>query len=88
LSYAGTDIFLICFAIDNPRSMAYIKNKWIPELNYHAPQVPYILVGTKVDKRNEFLSSTNQVFYHKVKLLDWRLVRRNTLNVLHLHKKD
>ena len=32
LSYPSTDIFLICFAVDNRSSFYDIKNKWIPEL--------------------------------------------------------
>lgn len=53
LSYPLTDIFLLCFAIDSPTSFENVKNKWLPEIQYHAPKVPFILVGTKADLRDD-----------------------------------
>lgn len=47
LSYPQTDIFLVCFAISSPTSFENVKTKWLPELQHHAPGVPFILVGTK-----------------------------------------
>lgn len=53
LSYPQTDIFIICFSVVNPASLENVKSKWIPELKHHAPNVPYILVGTKLDLRED-----------------------------------
>nr|CAH0108775.1 unnamed protein product [Daphnia galeata] len=53
LAYPNTDVFLVCYAIDNNESFNHVSSKWIPELNKHCPGVPIILVGTKVDKRNQ-----------------------------------
>jgi len=53
LSYPNTDVFLLCFAISTPTSFDNIKNKWYPEIQSHAPGVPFILVGNKVDLRND-----------------------------------
>lgn len=53
LSYPQSDIFLVCFAINSPTSYENIKNKWIPEIQLHAPGVPFIIVGTKLDLRND-----------------------------------
>jgi len=53
LSYPSTDVFLICFSVDSPSSFENVKNKWYPEIQHHAPGVPFILVGTKVDMRTE-----------------------------------
>lgn len=53
LSYPSTDVFLICFSVDTPTSFENIKNKWYPEIQHHAPGVPFILVGTKLDMRTE-----------------------------------
>lgn len=53
LSYPSTDVFLICFSVDTMESFENIKNKWYPEIQHHAPGVPFILVGTKVDTRTE-----------------------------------
>ena len=52
LSYPDTDIFLICFSLVNPNSFANVADKWYPEISHHAPGVPKILVGTKLDLRD------------------------------------
>ena len=49
LSYPNTDIFLLCFSLVCRTSFHNIENKWIHELAYYCPNVPYILVGTKCD---------------------------------------
>jgi Ras-related C3 botulinum toxin substrate 1 len=53
LSYPQTDLFLVCFAINSPTSFENVSKKWYPELQHHAPGVPFILVGTKLDARAE-----------------------------------
>ena len=53
LSYPSTDVFLICFSVDTTTSFDNIKSKWYPEIQHHAPGVPFILVGTKLDVRGE-----------------------------------
>ena len=62
LSYPSTDVFLICFSVDTIQSFENVKNKWYPEIQHHAPGVPFILVGTKLDMRAdgkpEFVTKT------------------------------
>merc|ERR1712137_1460619 len=53
LSYPQTDIFLICFAITSPTSFSNVKSKWWPEVTHHCPNAKMILVGTKLDLREE-----------------------------------
>jgi len=52
LSYPNTDAFLLCFSCANPSSFDNILRKWRPELDELAPEVPVILVGTKIDLRD------------------------------------
>ena len=52
LSYPDTDVFLICFSLVNPNSFSNVADKWYPEISHHAPGVPKILVGTKLDLRD------------------------------------
>jgi Ras-related C3 botulinum toxin substrate 1 len=53
LSYPQTDVFLICFSIISEASFENVKAKWRPEIQHHAANVPFILVGTKVDLRDD-----------------------------------
>lgn len=53
LSYPQTDVFLICFSLVNPASFENVKEKWYPEIKHHCPRVPIILVGTKLDLRDD-----------------------------------
>lgn len=53
LSYPQTDIFLICFSLVSPPSFENVKTKWFPEISHHAPNIPIILVGTKLDLRED-----------------------------------
>ena len=53
LSYPQTDVFLICFSIASPASLENVKAKWYPEVSHHCPGVPIILVGTKMDLRED-----------------------------------
>nr|XP_045369420.1 ras-related C3 botulinum toxin substrate 3 isoform X3 [Camelus bactrianus] len=41
LSYPQTDVFLICFSL------------WYPEVRHHCPHTPILLVGTKLDLRDD-----------------------------------
>ncbi|KAF8310818.1 small GTPase Rac1 [Clavulina sp. PMI_390] len=53
LSYPQTDVFLICFSLVSPPSFENVRTKWHPEISHHAPGVPTVLVGTKVDLRED-----------------------------------
>ncbi|XP_060577674.1 ras-related protein ced-10-like isoform X3 [Ruditapes philippinarum] len=51
LAYPQTDVFLMCFAVDNRDSYESLKLRFLPEVRHHCPSVPLVLVGTKIDKR-------------------------------------
>ncbi|OEL26971.1 Rac-like GTP-binding protein 7 [Dichanthelium oligosanthes] len=54
LSYRGADVFLLAFSLISKASYENIHKKWIPELRHYAPNVPVVLVGTKLGKKNTF----------------------------------
>ena len=53
LSYANANVFLICFSVVNPVSYENVTAKWYPELMHFCPDVPHLLIGTKLDCRND-----------------------------------
>ena len=67
LSYTLTDAFLVCFSLVDQESFKNALYKvrqqslitlfhlqWIPELFQNAPNAPIILVGTKLDLKQEY----------------------------------
>ena len=53
LSYPQTDVFIICYSIVSPASLENVISKWEPEITHHCPSTPCILVGTKIDLRDD-----------------------------------
>jgi small GTP-binding protein len=53
LSYANANVFLVCFSVVNPVSFENVTAKWYPEVVHFCPEVPQILVGTKLDLRDD-----------------------------------
>ncbi|KAK5584315.1 hypothetical protein RB653_005923 [Dictyostelium firmibasis] len=53
LSYPGADVVLLCFSTISQSSYEAIRDKWAPEVNHYIPDVPSILVGTKIDLREQ-----------------------------------
>jgi len=61
LSYPQTDVFLICFSIISPASFENVRAKWYPEVSHHCPQTPIILVGTKLDLRDDSMTMSTLI---------------------------
>jgi len=59
LSYPETDVFLLCFSVVSPASFDNIKTKWYPEISHHCPGAKCILVGTKIDLREDKATMEN-----------------------------
>lgn len=53
LSYRGADVFLLAFSLISKASYENVSKKWIPELKHYVPSVPIVLVGTKLDLRDD-----------------------------------
>ena len=45
----------MCFSLVNPTSLENVKKKWLPEIQHLCPGTPFVLVGTKLDLRNQGL---------------------------------
>ncbi|QQP55505.1 Uncharacterized protein FKW44_008711 [Caligus rogercresseyi] len=46
-------VFLLCFKISDPSSLASVRHKWMKELRRHRPEVPVILCGCQADLRHD-----------------------------------
>ncbi len=55
LSYPQTDVFMLMFSLIDRASFDRVRTKWWPELVKHAPGVPVILQGSKLDARTDYL---------------------------------
>lgn len=64
LSYPQTDVFIICFSVNEPNSFENIYDKWFPEIKHNTNfenldlyqqtgKFPILLVGTKSDLRDD-----------------------------------
>ncbi|KAJ3443874.1 hypothetical protein M0812_09720 [Anaeramoeba flamelloides] len=53
LAYFETDVFLICFCLVRPSAWENVKNYWLKEIQEHCPNVPFLVVGTKLDLRED-----------------------------------
>ncbi|KAK7039540.1 small GTPase Cdc42 [Favolaschia claudopus] len=53
LSYPLTDIFLICFAVTSHIGFLNIRDRWVPEVRHYCPNVPFLVVGTQIDLRED-----------------------------------
>ena len=47
------NVFMLCFSIDMQNSLENIDKYWFPLIKEHCPKAPFILVGMKIDKKNE-----------------------------------
>ncbi|KAI8375828.1 Rho type small GTPase [Blakeslea trispora] len=68
LSYPETDVVLICFAINFRQSFTNVQDRWLPEVTHFCENVPKLLVGTKLDLRQ------NQEEIQRLSLAGQRLI--------------
>ena len=80
IAYPNTDVFLVCFSIINPDSYDNVREKWVPEIQKHWGQAPFLLVGTQMDLRTDPATITNlgeiYTMYHIVCFLLPNKVRK------------
>jgi small GTP-binding protein len=59
LSYAATDVFLICFALNSIVSFESVQTSWIREIRNHSSDVPIVIAGLKSDLRDDLRSQAD-----------------------------
>ncbi|CZT15399.1 related to Rho GTPase Rac [Ramularia collo-cygni] len=52
-TYPGADVVIICFSIVSPTFLETVITKWQPEVQKYAPNASILLVGTKLDLRDD-----------------------------------
>eukprot|EP00753_Platysulcus_tardus_P015134 PLAT4827.1.p1 GENE.PLAT4827.1~~PLAT4827.1.p1 ORF type:complete len:216 (+),score=90.85 PLAT4827.1:45-650(+) len=52
-AYDKTDLGLVLFSVASPASFERVTTKWVPELRRCCKDVPFLLVGTKVELRED-----------------------------------
>jgi len=63
LSYPGADVVLLAFSLVTKTTYESIQEKWYPEVEHYIADVPIILVGTKLDLReNEIPDPSTGLF--------------------------
>jgi len=51
VNYPGTNVFLICFSVVSHSTADGILKKWLDEVRGACPDAPFIVIGTKIDLR-------------------------------------
>ena len=49
---SNTDVFLLCFSLDNPASLQNAKDIWFPMIRMHNTKANIVLVGLKSELKN------------------------------------
>lgn len=62
LCYPQTDVFLVFFSVSSRNSFRNVKSKWYPELQHFNPLAKIILVGSKIDLRENTHAGTSTDF--------------------------
>jgi len=66
LSYPGADVLVLCFSTISQASYDAIKEKWAPEVHHYVPNIPHLLVGTKIDLREAKAPDPNSGKYEPI----------------------
>jgi len=66
LSYPGADVLLLCFSTISQASYDSIKEKWAPEVHHYVPNIPHLLIGTKIDLREAKAPDPNSGKYEPI----------------------
>lgn len=56
-AYRKADLVMICCPLDRPDSLSAVEHHWVPEVRSMAKKVPYMIVGTRSDIREDILAA-------------------------------
>lgn len=45
LSYPMTDVFVMCYAVDNAATLTMLEKRFVPEKQHHVPDARIVVVG-------------------------------------------
>jgi GTPase SAR1 family protein len=60
LSYPQTDVFLVFARVGDMSTYESVEKKWIPEIQHHCPNTPFIMVGISVGDDEELWQSVRR----------------------------
>lgn len=52
-NYLGADVFVVCFSVVKPDTFFQVQRRWLPEIQQHAGDKPFLIVGTQADLRDD-----------------------------------
>lgn len=67
-SYFIADVIIFCFCLVNPYSYSQIETEFYDDIIKYCKDKPYILVGLKKDKRENFKTSMERNYHEKGKI--------------------
>ena len=65
LRYQKTSIIILCFSLVSPDTLKSIQERWIRQINNICPNIPKLVVGTKLDVRNLY-QEQQRIANHKL----------------------
>lgn len=57
LNYPDARVIMVAFSVVSQSSFESVETRWLPEVNHHAFSIPKILIGTKMDLRDDDMIS-------------------------------
>jgi Ras-related C3 botulinum toxin substrate 1 len=64
------DVILLCFGVDSSTTFKNIREKWYSEVRFHYPNTPIVIIGTKIDVRDN--RDKKQLTQQNEKIISYR----------------
>ncbi|KAH0792743.1 ras-related C3 botulinum toxin substrate 3 [Histomonas meleagridis] len=75
ITYEGTDVFIICFSLIEPKTLESVESKWIKEAHDFSEEAPIVLVGLKKDLRDSFVEDPNNTELKPIPIKDGQAMK-------------